>query len=249
MTPAPRNPSRRWLLALGVAALTLLLSGCVYLRLLELKQQLGKFDDFFVLHTSDGLALICQSPVLRTSDVRWIGLKPEHTKKLGHAEQWQVRWVKQLPEGVTEKLEFDITLELGFADDKLTRVAIPERYFAVMPKTFLVGVIKSLGKGKIDKSSKRIDSTVSSAEIAAARPKLPAIDKLLGVPSEEREEGENTVVRYRYVPATKESRAGVFDMHLTFHTKSGELLKWQGFTPVGRIGFDFSSDRKAGPNR
>lgn len=242
MIPAPRNGPRR-LLALGAVALTLLLGGCVYLRLLELKQQLGKFDEFFALQTADGLALICHTPVLRTADIRWIGLSPEHTKKLGQAEQWQVRWVKQLPAGITEKLEFDIVLELGFAADKLTRVAIPERYFAVMPKQFLIGVIKSVGKGKIDKSSKRIDTTVSAAEIAAARPKLPAIDKLLGVPSEEREEGENTIVRYRYVPATKESRAGVFDMHLTFHTKSGELLKWQGFTPVGRIGFDFSSDR------
>jgi hypothetical protein len=42
------------------------------------------------------------------------------------------------------------------------------------------------------------------------------------------------------VPATKESRAGVFDMQLTFDTKSGELLKWQGITPVGKIGFDFT---------
>lgn len=248
MIAAPRNQTRPWL-AVGVAALALLLGGCVYLRLLELKQQLGKFDQFFALQTADGLALICHTPVLRTSDVRWIGLKPEHTRKLGQAEQWQVRWIKQLPPGVTETGEFDIALEMGFAADKLTRVAIPERYFVVMPKAFLVGVIKSLGKGRIDKSEKKIEATVSAAEIAAARPKLPSIDKLLGVPSEEREEGETTVVRYRYVPATKEPRAGVFDMHLTFHTTSGELLKWQGFTPVGKIGFDFSADRKTGANR
>jgi len=35
----------------------------------------------------------------------------------------------------------------------------------------------------------------------------------------------------------------VFDMILTFDTKSGDLLKWQGVTPVGKIGFDFSADR------
>lgn len=239
MISTPRMWTRR-MVALGLAALTLLLGGCVYLRLLELKQQLGKFDEHFALQTADGLAIVCQTPVLLSSDVRWIGLKPEKTKKLGRAEQWQVRWVKQLPEGVTEKVEFDITLELSFADDKLTRIAIPERYFAIMPKSFLIGVIKSLGKGKINQGDKRIDAAVSAAEIAAARPKLPAIDKLLGVPSEERIEGPNTIVRYRYVPATKESKAGVFDMHLTFDTKSGELLKWQGFTPVGKIGFDFA---------
>jgi hypothetical protein len=229
--------------AIALVAGTLLLSGCVYLRLLELKKQIGRFDEYFGLQTRDGIAIICHEPVLRTGDIRWIGVMPESTRKLGVAEQWHVRWVKQLPPGVTEKMEYDIVLELGFAQDKLTRVAIPERYFAVMPKQFLIGVIKTVGRGRIDKSRKQLEATVSAAEVAAARPNLPSIDKLLGQPSEEREDGTRTIVRYRYVPSTKESRAGVFDMQLTFDTKSGELLKWQGVTPVGKIGFDFASDR------
>lgn len=236
-----KRPTR--LTALALVAVTLFCSGCVYLRLLELKHQIDRFDEFFGLQSADGLAILCHTPVLRTADVRWMGLKPENTKRVGQAERWQVRWVKQLPPGVTENVQYDIVLELTFSQDKLTRVAIPERYFAVMPKQFLIGVIKSLGRGKIDKSGKKIEATISADEIAAARPNLPSIDKLLGRPSEEREEGANTLVRYRYVPATQEARAGVFDMHLTFHTKSGELLKWQGVTPVGRIGFDFTADR------
>ena len=82
--------------------------------------------------------------------------------------------------------------------------------------------------------------------MAAARPKLPAIDQLLGRPSEERVDGPRTIVRYRYVPATPEVPAGVFEMQLTFDTQSGELLKWQGFTPVGRIGFNFPPTARAG---
>ena len=246
--PPPGRSARfrrhRRIAAVALAGFALLLGGCVYLRLYELKKQLERFDEFFGLQTSDGLALTCNTPVLRTGDVRWIGLKPESVKTLGSAEQWQVRWVKEPPSGVTEKTEYDIVLELRFSEDRLVRVKIPERYFAVMPKQFLVGVIRSLGQGKINKSQKNIDATVSAAEVAAARPDLPSIDKLLGQPTEEHEEGPNTIVRYRYVPSTKESRAGVFDMHLTFETKSGELLKWQGITPVGRIGFDFAADRK-----
>jgi hypothetical protein len=238
----PRLPRR--FAAVALASIALLLSGCVYLRLFELKKQIERFDEFFGLQTTDGLLLTCHTPVLRTGDVRWIGLKPESLRTLGSAEQWQVRWVKQTPAGITEKVEYDIVLELGFANDRLTRVKIPERYFAVMPKQFLVGVIRSLGHGKINKSQKKIDATVSAAEVAAARPDLPSIDKLLGQPTEEHVEGPNTIVRYRYVPSTKESRAGVFDMHLTFDTKTGELLKWQGITPVGKIGFDFAADRK-----
>jgi hypothetical protein len=242
MNELGRRRTRRRL-AFGVASLALLLGGCVYLRLLELKQQLGKFDQFFGLQTDDGLTIVCHDPVLRTADVRWIGLSPEHTRKLGRAEQWQVRWVKELPPGKVEESKFDIVIHLGFANGRLNRIAVPERYFALMPKSFVIGVIKSIASGEIDKTGKKIQATVSAAEIAAARPNLPDIDKLLGQPSEERKEGSTTFVRYRYVPATQESRAGVFDMQLTFDTKSGELLSWQGKTPVGNIGFNFGADR------
>lgn len=243
MNGGQRPATRRWL-ALAVALIALLLSGCVYLRLLELKKQLGRFDQFFSLRTTEGLTLICHTPVLRTDDIRWIGVKPETIKQLGRAEQWHVRWVKQLPPGTSEKAEYDIAIEMGFVEGKLARATVPERYFALMPKSFVTGVIKSVGSGKVDKSSKGIDSIVSGAEIAAARPNLPSIDKLLGRPTEEKKEGETTLVRYRYVTVTKEPDPGVFEMRLTFETNGGELLKWQGITPVGRIGFDFTADRR-----
>ena len=113
--------------AVALATCALLLSGCVYLRLYELKKQIERFDEFFGLQTSDGLVLRCNTPVLKTGDVRWIGLKPESVRTLGSAEQWQLRWVKESPGGVTERIEYDIVLELGFANDRLTRVKIPER--------------------------------------------------------------------------------------------------------------------------
>lgn len=244
MTGGRTPRAQRWL-AGGLALVALLLGGCVYLRLLEVKKQLEHFDRNFSLQTQDGLAIHCHEPVLRTSDVRWMGLLPEQTQQLGLAEQWQVRWVKQLPIGIAEPGTFDIVVELGFADNRLNRVRIPERYFAVLPKEFLIGVIRSLAQGRIDKRGRLIESSLSAAETAAARPNLPDIDRLLGRPSEEREEGAHTIVRYRYLPATKESRAGVFDMHLTFHTASGELVRWHGRTPIGNIAFNFPASTTA----
>jgi hypothetical protein len=239
----PRRSLARRLFALGLAAFALLLGGCVYLRLLEFKLQLNKFDQNFALRTADGLAIICQKPVIRTGDVRWFGVMPETVQQLGHAEQWQVRWVKQPAPGAPEKIEYDIILDLGFTDDKLARVGIAERYFEVMPKAFLIGVIKSFGRGKIDQSGKSVEAALSSAEVAATRPKLPAIQKLLGAPTEEHVERGLKSLRYRFVPATKESRAGVFDMIVQFDPATGELATWQAVTPVGKLGFNFSSDR------
>lgn len=239
MTFRTGRGARTWL-ALGLAACALLLGGCVYLRLLELKRQFAKFDEHFVLHTEHGLKIIAQDPVLRMEDVRWLGLYPESTKRVGLAEQWHIRWVKQLPPGVTDKGSFFVALDLTFADGKLTGIAIPESYFMLLPKDFLVGVVRSLGGARIDKSSRAVEAAVAADEVRQARPNLPTVDKILGVPTEEREEGPHTFQRYRYVPSTKEGKAGVFEMVLRYHTKSGELLHWQGRTPMGNIAFDFA---------
>lgn len=239
MTPgAPRRS--RTALALGVAALALLLGGCVYLRLLEVKRQLAQFDRHFAVQTDDGIRLICQHPVLTTDDIRWIGLPPASKKQLGRAEQWHVSWVKQLPPGVQEKGTFHIALDLGFAGGKLTSISIPERYFGLLPKDFVLGVIKSLGGAKVDKSSKTAEAAVDAQKAALAQPNMPDIGKLLGQATETRVEGSQTIDRYRYVPESKEGRGGIFEMTLRFDTKTGHLLHWHGRTPMGSIAFSFA---------
>ncbi|PTX94440.1 hypothetical protein [Opitutus sp. ER46] len=214
----------------------LLLSGCVYLRLLELKHQIAAFDRHFGVQTDDGIRIICRDPVLLTDDVRWIGLAPEKAEKRGTAERWQVRWVKQLPPEVREAGTFDIVLELFFADDKLARVAIPERYFAVMPKQLLIDLLRSLGRARVDREGRAIE-----AQLATTRPDLPGIQTLLGQPTSRTVEGAETILRYRYVPVSDRrlARAAVFDMTLHFATATGTMLRWEGRTPVGRIGFNF----------
>lgn len=233
---------RRWIAA-ALACATLLLGGCVYLRLLELKRQFAQFDRHFALHTSDGLRIVAQHPVLLTEDVRWLGLRPETIRRLGQAEQWHIRWVKQLPPGVIDKATFYVALDLTFANGKLTGIAIPESYFALLPKEFVIGMIRSLGGAQVDKSARRVEAAVDADAARLARPKLPTVDKILGVPTEEREEGRHTLQRYRYILATKEPGGGVFEMTLRYDTKSGELLHWQGKTPMGNIAFNFSGKK------
>jgi hypothetical protein len=234
-----RSGWRRAVGALSLAASALLLGGCVYLRLLEVKRQLAQFDRHFLLKTDDGLRLTCLTPVLEADDIRWLGLRPESIKRLGQAEQWHVRWVKQLPPGKTESGAFHIAVDLSFTQGKLTGIAIPERYFQLLPKSFVIGVIRSVGGARIDKSDRSAEAAVTDAA-ALARPDLPGIDKVLGMPTEERLEGNVAIQRYRYVTATTEPKPGVFEMTLRFDDASGQLLHWQGRTPVGNIAFKFA---------
>lgn len=239
-----RLRAKRSAAALAIFTAALLLSGCVYLRLLELKRQISAFDQNFTVQTDDGVRLVCRNPVLLSSDVRWFGLAPQSTKTIGSAQEWEVRWIKQLPPGVTEAGQFDIVVGFLFANDKLTRVSIPERYFAVMPKKLLVDLLRSLGGAKVDKSDRSVE-----AQLSAARPSLGEIDTLLGKPTSRSGTATQTALRYRYVPVGGGAKPAVFDMLLTFDTSTGQLLRWQGNTPVGRIGFNFQDDRGSRESR
>lgn len=232
---------------LGVAVLaatSLLLGGCVYLRLLELKRQFAAFDTNFTVATEDGIRIRCLKPVLLQDDVRWLGLAPERTRRLRSAAEWHVRWVKQLPPGAAEDGQYDIVVALLFADEKLSQVSIPERYFALMPKTFLIDLLRSLGGAKVDRGARSVE-----AETAAQRMDQPAIEQLLGQPTHRDGENGQTVLRYRYVPATATglARAATFDMTLYFDAVSGRLLRWRGQTPVGNIGFRFTDSGRTPP--
>ena len=232
--------NRRWkafTFAAVVGATALLLGGCVYLRLLQVKHQMGDFDRNFRVQTDDGVRITCVNPVLLADDIRWLGLVPEQVRRVGTAEQWRVRWVKQLPPTVHEDGAFDIVVELLFVEHKLTRVSIPERYFAVMPKSLLIDLLRSLGGAKVNRGARSVE-----AQLAAARPNLPGIQKLLGRPSSESTSGGETTFRYKYVPVTKGGLAGaaVFDMTVHFNDATGQMTRWEGQTPVGHIGFNFA---------
>lgn len=241
MIPSPRaSRTRRCLLAV-LAGLASLLSGCVYLRLLEVKRQLGEFDRFFTLETTDGVKLGCLKPVLLTGDLRWLGITPEKIKKLGSAEEWRVRWVKEVPPGVAEKTVRDVEIGLIFTDDKLARLLIEEGYFALIPKPFFVGLLRGLGQADINRSKR--DAAVSLAGAGGmelARISEASLLELLGAPSERRVESGRSVLRFRYVPTPPGARNGVFDLSFTFNP-AGQLVFLQGRSPVGQMSFNFEA--------
>ncbi len=232
-------------LAVGslLATCCLLLSGCVYLRLLEFKQQLADFDKFFTLKTDDGLRLACLTPVLLDEDFRWLGLTPATVKTLGQSERWRIRWVKQLPPGAKESDAHDIEMELIFTDGKFTRLFLPERYFAFVPKPFFTGLLRSLGKAGVDKSRRlaEVNFTPEERALLTTRVVATSLAMLLGTPSEKTVMTTHTTLRYRYTPIPPESKNGVIDMTFTFETATGQLQRLNGRSPVGQIAFNFGS--------
>lgn len=245
----PTRPLLRRCLALALLGLCFALSGCVYLRLLAFKRQLADFDKNFTLQTDDGLRLTCREPVVLAEDFRWLGVTPESVKTLGHAQQWRIRWTKEIPPGVRERAPHDIDLEVIFTDGKFARLAMPESLFAFVPKPFFTGLLRSLGRAGVDKSKRlaEVNFTAAEREQVTARVTATSLALLFGVPTEQMTDGPRTVLRYRYTPMPPQSKNGVIDMTFIFDTATGQLRQLTGRSLVGQVAFNFEAPATPSP--
>ncbi len=233
------TPHLRRAFAFLLLAAALLLSGCVYLRLLDLKKQFARFDEHFKADTTDGVRIECLDPVLYTDDVRWLGIYPETIATDGDSEKWRVRWLKEPPPGEPESAVYDVELEARFTDDRLTYVGIPERYFAFFPKELFVSLLRSTGGAKIDRSSRsaEVENTPDPKSPEIKPPTLDSIGGMLGRPNERSTRDGLEVFRYRYRAQTAEKKAKPIEVTFAFATTTGRMQTLKAKLPTGTINF------------
>lgn len=237
----PRRPRWRRAIVAGVAAcLATLLSGCVYLRLLQLKNQFGRFDENFQLTTDSGLQLRFLHPILLSSDLRWLGFEPASVRQLGTAEHWHLRWVKQPAADASADGAFEIAFDLSFTGDRLSGLTLAEKYFSLLPKDIVVAAIKSLGGAAVDEKKRSVQASVASPAGSAVFPTRPMADAMLGRPTEESVENGRIVARYRCVSADPSGKGKPLDLKLVFDPETGLLRQAAGRLPVGNVDLNFN---------
>ncbi len=236
-----RRPRWRRAIAISFAVyLAVALSGCVYLRLLQLKNQFSRFDEHFQLTTDSGLQLRFLHPILLTSDLRWLGFEPANVSQLGTAEHWYLRWVKQPSAGAPGDGPFEIAFDLSFTGDRLSGLTLAEKYFALIPKDIVVAAIKSLGGAAVDEKKRSVQTSVSAPAGSAVFPTRQMVDAMLGRPTEESLENGRIVTRYRCVSADPTGKGKDLDLKLVFDPETGVLRQTVGRLPVGNIDLSFN---------
>ncbi|MFT3781455.1 MAG: hypothetical protein QM790_05505 [Nibricoccus sp.] len=236
------------------AVLTLLfasvacLTGCVYLRLLELKKQFARFDQNFVIQPGDDFGLRCLHPVLTGDDLRWLGAEPKTITKWSEGEQWNVRWIKVPAANANESVEYDMEFVARLTNDQLVEAVIPKRYFAYFPKDLFINLLRSTGNAKVDKKDQEAQA-VTETPPETPLPNIKSVVGMLGGPTSQSVKAGLNVYVYRYRLDVPAPQTKPVEVTFSFNPDSGDLLKLRAKLAHGTLNYDFTpgSEKKKPP--
>jgi hypothetical protein len=223
-----------------IGAIGLLLGGCVYLRLLELKKQLGHFDENFAIPPTEDLALQCLHPLLQAEDLRWLGASPKTIVSTKGAEDWVVRWIKETAPGLKEDFVYDMVLNLRFVDGRVVEARIPKRHLAYVSKELLVNMLRSTGTAQVDRNDRKADA-LTETPTATSLPNLATIKAMLGEPTNTKTTADRIINFYRYRLDIADTQAKPIEASFAFDAVSGELRKFTARLPRGTLNYDFKA--------
>ncbi len=237
--PARRRHAGRLLAGLAAAGACLLLGGCIYLRLLELKRQLADFDRYFDVNLRQGVTIVCRKPVLLDEDLAFFKLVPESRQRAGNVERLHFRWIKAYQAPGEDPRNYEVAVDFLFVDHKLARVLLPERLFVFVPKHFFLTIVKAFGHAQIDRTRRTASASVHEDFAPGVIPPPPSdteLTAMLGAPESKTETAEGPVWNYRYQAASADQRSGRIEIAFTLNPATRKARRIQG-----RI-FEFTLD-------
>ena len=223
----------------------LLVTGCVYMRLYEMKNQFGNFDANFELTDKGGLGLIFLNPVLESGDMVWL-MKNEPLRKEenGEGEMWTYLFEKQYLTGDREGHEYDIPILVLVQGGMVKEIIFPERFLKNISIPVLKKMFSSMGEADVNKLSK----SASSMFQGGAPGEIPGMENIvdtLGKPYSIEEEEETT--KYTYLYYLKNGEASPvrdyfeFETEFVFDNESKSLEKATGTIRGMSMSLDFAS--------
>lgn len=181
-----RTPYAAQILVLTFVLLTL--SGCVWLRLLHLRDQLRDFDAHFTTVTTDGgLVLNCLHPILLAEDMSWLVQGPPTQHREEPSIQWTWRFHREpLPGDPPDLAGRELDLMVDVVDKKVTAVSFPKPILKIVPAEVVVAMLRALGKAKIDTEKHLANATLESTTKASDIPVRSQLLAWFGQPHEVR---------------------------------------------------------------
>jgi hypothetical protein len=188
------------LLISALAVPLLLLSGCVYLRLLEVRNQLRDFDANFSLTGRHLLSINFKNPVLRDRDASFlIGAPPALVTPGEEADIWHYDFEAVRSSGPQNVPLETLTLDLRVKNGKLLSIVVPEKFLYYFSRSVVSECLRRAPDAEVLKMQKTVRASVRLSPSTDAE--LPSLDKtriLMGEPLEVRPDGDWQQQIYRY---------------------------------------------------
>lgn len=177
------TPKRPWWALLLMALSLATLSGCVYLRLLEVKSQLADFNRHFQVHFDPRPRVVCADPVLLARDAdKLLKLAPTSVGREAEHLVYTYHFVKRKHDLSGEDGAFDMDLVLRFHDDKLQEIEFPEKFTEFMSAEALDKLFRRMDAARVDSVSKR--ASWLAPELAEHLAREEDILRFLGQPTQ-----------------------------------------------------------------
>lgn len=208
------KPMKRLIPLVLVLTLAFGLTGCVYLRLLEVKNQLAGFDKHFHVSISDNhFILNLLHPVLLSED--WIYLTKLRPSRIGSTPEGYQWFIDFVIDGTSSKGRARKTIVFAMTfnnEGKLTDFDFSPLFLEMAPPAFLEASMRSLGRGKVDQDKRQLRVDPEDLPKFAVRPpSRKKILEVLGPPHEQFPKGGLKVFKYRFKAATSPVEPGYED--------------------------------------
>jgi len=197
-----RKLSNHWMLSICTIALLVSLAGCVYLRLLEFKNQLVDFDKHFSTQVENShFVLHFKDPMLYEKDITYLTeVDPSKKEPYKSGEKWIYAFAREAEKGQKAPEGPDLIFTMTTNDeDQLNSTQFSEVFLQIIPHEFLEYSLRSLGKAKVDTNKRHVYAKIENVDEDILN--LPTQDEVvetLGEPNQVENQKDITLLVYKY---------------------------------------------------
>jgi len=188
----------------------------------------------------DGLTIHFRKPVLYGDDL-FVFIASQPCSRVTNQNRQTWAWTFEKIPAMTSKEpgHFDLTLEVRLTDSKVDGLHFPERVLSVFPRAFIRGMLRSLGKARINMKDRSVAFTwVDGGQADKFEPIVKdQVVRLLGAPFYHSETNGAYSCLYNYHLKNSSEPAWA---KFTFGTNSDQLYASEGC--LGNVGWNLTAN-------
>lgn len=206
-----------------ILLLSISLTGCVFSRLLTVKNRLKNIDRHYDIKEEHGLTFVFKQPVLTSSDVTWL-MSSEPTARTANGDH--EIWIYDFERGDGYDSP-QVTIQAHIKQGMLYKLIYPSFILDVVDIDFFKTALTAMGNGGVNHFKKTITGRWRSNH-AGLNKQIPArekIESVLGKPSATFERATEVETHYNYHLIKLDHSGAVTSQIIFKFNKNGKMFK------------------------